>query len=257
MKDTIYLHRSYKKLDRVHRGRIVWLLVLVGLLDLAIGLWHRPLLERFVEAVAWLTSRVGLRTELVVWRFLPAWVVRMPVIDTAGMFPSRGFAVWTLVGNLAVVLIVPHLRRIPKAIRVYAFFLGLLNSVAAAFFVLVPERFPYDVSDFSLLYMGTQLGIWLLLPVVMGLALAPLPAPTLEKFAVILGTGGYAVLFGAIRYATFLYLLRELTVLHMAAMFFALGPLIDFVYMVAIYSIYVNIVALRLRDRPETWRWSF
>jgi len=60
-----------------------------------------------------------------------------------------------------------------------------------------------------------------------------------------------------VRYAAFLYLLDAITVLHMAAMFFALGPLIDFVYLVAIYAIYVNIVALRLGNKPEIWRWSF
>jgi len=257
MKDTIYLHRSYKKLDGLHSGRIAGLLVLVLLLDLAVGIWHRPLLERFVAVVAWLASRAGLSSDVVVWRFLPSWVVRMPVVDATGAFPSRVFSLWTLLVSALVVLLLPHLRRLPKAIRVYGFFLGLLNVVAATFFVLAPQWYPYDVSDFSLLYMGTQLGIWLLLPVIMGLALAPVPAPTLEKFAVILGMLGYAVLFGAVRYATFLYLLRELTILHMAAMFFALGPLIDFVYMVAIYSIYLNIIALRLRERPETWRWSF
>ncbi len=257
MKDTIYLHRSYKKLDGYHKGRIGGLLLLVALLDLVVAVWHRPLLERFVGVVAWLASRAGLASEIVVWRFLPSWAIRMPVVETAGRFPSREFSLVTLLVSALVVLVLPHLRRLPKAIRVYGFFLGLLNVVAAAFFVFVPQWFPYDVSDFSLLYMGTQLGIWLLLPVILGLALAPLPAPLLEKFAVILGTVGYAVVFGAVRYAAFLYLLREATVLHMAALFFALGPLIDFVYMVAIYSIYLNILALRLRDRPETWRWSF
>ena len=40
-------------------------------------------------------------------------------------------------------------------------------------------------------------------------------------------------------------------------MFFAFGPLIDFVYVVAIYSIYVNVLALRLQKTPEIWRWLF
>ena len=43
----------------------------------------------------------------------------------------------------------------------------------------------------------------------------------------------------------------------MAAVFFALGPLLDFVYVVAIYSLHLNVLALRLRRRPETWRWLF
>jgi len=31
----------------------------------------------------------------------------------------------------------------------------------------------------------------------------------------------------------------------------------DIVYLVAIYSLYVNLVALRLRRTPESWRWLF
>jgi len=37
--------------------------------------------------------------------------------------------------------------------------------------------------------------------------------------------------------------------------FFALGPFADFVYVVSIYSIYLNRLAVKLKATPETWQW--
>ena len=257
MKEWIHFHRSHKRLARFDRASLALLAVFVIVLDLLIAWFHEEILTAFVERVARLAEIAGVRTVVTWWEFLPSVMDRMPVLDAAGRYPSRELALWTFVVALLLSLIMPRLRFLPGTLRVYVVFLALLSTVSGAFFVLWPHRFPYDVLDFSLLYMGTQFGMWLLLPLVMGTALAPLPARTVEKAGVILFALAYATVFGAIRYAAFLYLLRELTVLHMAAMFFALGPLIDFVYLVAIYSVYVNLVALRLQKRPEIWRWSF
>ncbi len=256
MKDRIYYHRAYKTLARLRRGPAIVLLLCVAVMDFLVAWFHRPLLERFVGLVARMLEACGIETVPTIWTFLPHWVTHMPVLDAPGVFPSPRYALTAFVIYVLIVAIVPHLKPVPKAIRIYVVFLSLLNVASAGFFILAPHLFPYDVLDFSLLYMGTQFGIWLLLPVVMGVALAPLPSATVEKVLVILFTVVYATVFGAVRYASFLYLLNEVTVLHMAAMFFALGPLIDFVYLVAIYAVYVNIVALRLRRRPEIWQWS-
>lgn len=256
-KERIYFHRAYKTLAGAGRGGVLAFVLLVAALDVLIGINHESLLHRFVTAVGSLAGACGLRVEVFHWPFLPVWITSMPILDAAGAFPTKHQSVVTFVAWLLVVLVAPHVRRLPKVIVVYLVFLGLLNTASAAFFVFVPHRFPYDISDFSLLYMGTQFGMWLLMPIVLGVALAPLRRPVLEKWSVVVLTVAYAVVFGAVRYATFLYLLREISVLYMAALFFALGPLIDFVYVVAIYSIYVNVMALKVRDNPETWRWLF
>ncbi len=256
-KERIYFHRAYKTLAGAGRGGIFAFLFLVAALDVLIGIYHVPLLHRFVEVVGGMVGACGLRVEVFHWPFLPVWIKSMPILDAAGAFPSKMLSVVSFVVWMLVVLIMPHLRRIPKVIVVYVVFLGLMNTASAAFFVFVPHLFPYDISDFSLLYMGTQFGMWLLMPVVLGVALAPLRRPVFEKWTVVVLTVVYAVVFGAVRYAAFLYLLREISVLYMAALFFALGPLIDFVYVVAIYSIYVNFIALKVRNNPETWRWLF
>ncbi len=257
MKDRIFFHRAYKKLPAVPGRSLLRLLLLVGIFDFLIFLFHKELTQRFVSLTADILHQCGVWTEQLSWPFLPVGIKTMPLLDAAYLFPSRQTALYTFIAALLVLLIVPKLYRLPKSLVVYLVFLGLLSGVSAGFFLLWPHRFPYDVADFSLLYMGTQLGMWLLIPAVLAAVLAPLPASFLEKGGVIFLTVGYSILFGAVRYATFLYLLQKISVLHMAAMFFAFGPLIDFVYVVAIYSIYVNLLAVRLQRTPEVWRWLF
>ncbi len=257
MKERIHLHRAYKRLAAAPPISTTIFLLLVALCDVLIAVFYKPLLDGFVSQVGQLAALAGVPTAVTHWRFLPVWVTEMPVLDAPASFPSYRLSLITFVLGVLVVVIVPRLRPVPKVVRVYVAFLSLLMTASAIFFLFFPHRFPYDVVDFSLLYMGTQFGMWLLMPIVMGVALSSLPSPVPEKLLVIVATVAYGAVFGAIRYASFLFLLQKLTVLSMAAMFFALGPLIDFVYMVSIYAIYVNIVALRLRDRPEVWRWSF
>lgn len=256
-KERIFFHRAYKKLPHFSVWTIAKLLLLVGILDVLIFIYHWELTHGFVTVVRGILLRCGIYTELLYWPFLPVVIRNMPILDSACIFPSWHLALYTLGVALLIITILPRLYRLPRAIVVYLVLLSLLNAASAAFFLLVPQRFPYDIADFSMLYMGTQLGMWLLIPMVLAIVLAPLPAYLLEKLLVIFLTVVYSVTFGAIRYAALLYLLNKMTVLYMAAMFFAVGPLIDFFYVVAIYSVYVNILALRLQKAQEIWRWLF
>jgi hypothetical protein len=108
---------------------------------------------------------------------------------------------------------------------------------------------------FTTLYLQMALGLWILLPLLVAVALGPLPGTTISKFGIALFTLLYSILFGTVRLAVFIYLLTRFSVMYMAAMFFALGPFIDFVYVVAIYAIYLNLLSLRMRERPEAWQW--
>lgn len=256
-KDRIFFHRAYKKLPRFSWWTLAKLLLLVGVFDASIFIYHRELTHGFITAVSGILLQCGIYTELLYYPFLPVVIRHMPILDSVLVFPSLELALYNLGIALLIIVILPRLYRLPRAIVVYTVLLSLLIAASATFFLLVPDRFPYQISDFSMLYMGTQLGMWLLIPLVLAIVLAPLPAYFLEKLVVIFLTVTYSVVFGAIRFAALLYLLNKVTVLYMAAMFFALGPLIDFFYVVAIYSVYVNILALRLQKAQEIWRWLF
>jgi hypothetical protein len=257
VKDHAHLHRAYKRMNRLRRSHILLLVLFVLVAEILLVLFQRPLVDAYIAAVADLSAACGVPTSVIRYPFLPPLIDDFPVLESVFVFPDTRMALLNFLTGVLVIGIVPHIRRLWKPLRIYLVYLALLNSASAAFFLLWPERFPYNVAEFSQLYMGTQLGIWFMIPLVMGLVLLPVPSSVGEKMLVIMATGLWAVAFGILRYASFLYIFDTGSVIYMAAMFFALGPFLDFVYMVALYSIYLNLVALRVQDAGRMWRWSF
>jgi hypothetical protein len=256
MKDRIFLHRAYKRLPGVTGRQMTGMVVVVVLFEVALVLVHEPLTSGFVAGVAAVLARCGVPTATFVAPFLPHFVEKMPVLTTAYSFPDKEFSLICLLLATLALVVVPSLHRVPRALVIYTCFFAMLTVASGAFFILAPERFPYDMSDFSRLYMGTELGIWFMVPLVMGLALGPVPAPLGEKALVLLVNLAYSLVFGAVRFAAFVVILREASVFFMAGLFFALGPFVDFVYVVAFYSLYLNHVSLRMRGSEGTWQWS-
>ncbi|MDP8257135.1 MAG: hypothetical protein P9M14_15415 [Candidatus Alcyoniella australis] len=257
MKDQIFYHRAYKKLARTRLSNLLKFLILVIPIDLVIAVFYFRLMRSFVGVVREILLRCGVYTQIETWPFLPYVFRDVYLLDMAVVYPSRQFALINFGVSVLVVALLPRLRIIPRPLMVWVVFVALINTVSSAFFTLIPELFPYDIVLFSSLYMGTQLGMWLLIPLILAIALTPLPAHILEKLSIVVLTVIYSIAFGAVRYAAFLYVMYKSSVLYMAAMFFTFGPLFDFVYVVGIYSIYVSVMANRLQRHQEIWRWLF
>jgi hypothetical protein len=255
VKSRVVFHRSYRTLPAPRVGHGLDLPVLVLPLEILLVLVHQPLLRGVVDVARRLIGACGIESTVAYEAFLPRVIESLPVLDLPARHPSAPFS-WANLGvALGVLALVPLLGVLPRPLVVYLCFVSLLNAVSAGFFLLFPAHFPYDMVAFSALYLKLALGLWLLLPIVLALVLNPLPGGTPSKLLVVVSTLVYSILFATVRYAFFLYVLHEFSMLYMAAMFFALGPFVDFVYVVAIYSLYVNSVALRLKKEPANWLW--
>ncbi len=149
------------------------------------------------------------------------------------------------------------MRQSGKPAGAWLTFFALISAISAVFFALDPERFPYTVEMYSRLYVKTMLVIWVLIPTVLSISLAAVPSSFLAKLGLIGGTFLYSFLLGAVRYAFFMAVLRKGTLLFMPLLVFALGPMVDFVYVVSFYSMYISRVSLSLRSKGGIWRWSF
>jgi hypothetical protein len=255
LKDRIFFHRSYRVLPGRRGSRLVDLLALVLPIEILIVAFHEPILGMFIRAVKAILVPCGLETEILYAPFLP-WVIRaVPVLDYPAVLPSWEFALGNLVASIILMLFLPALRFLPRPLTIYLVFLSAINLASAIFFMVAPRHFPYDIEAFSGLYMQLTFGLWLFLPLLTGFVLHLLPGGLFRKFVVLVSILLYAFAFGIIRYAVFLLLLQKFSVLYMALMFFALGPFADFVYVVSIYSIYLNRLALKLKATPEMWQW--
>ncbi len=89
------------------------------------------------------------------------------------------------------------------------------------------------------------------------MAITPLPSTLFSKLVVNISVLFYSLVFGIVRYAVFLNILSKISFLFMAVLFFAFGPLLDFFYMVGIYSFYLCRISKKAGNNLEIWKWSF
>ena len=159
--------------------------------------------------------------------------------------------------SLLTIFLVPLIKKIPKPIGFWIIFISLINLISSLFFLFFADKFPYSLTIFSELYIKTEIAMWLLIPALLTLALVPLPSNILAKFTVITITLAYSIIFGCVRYTVFLYVLRQFSYLFMAMLFFIFGPLMDSIYIVAIYSFYVSILAKKIKGDVKVWKWLY
>ena len=256
-KKTIYYHRAYKKFKGTPTASRWTFFALWIFFDLAVLIGHAPILDSFILASGKLLQWLNCPFEVNLWQSRMVIIDYIPHLTMPIRFPGPGLALINFIVCVGIVIFLPRIKKMPRPIMVWSGFVAVINAIAAAYFILWPYLFPYDVAQFSLLYLGTELGIWLMIPIILAAAVAPLPAPIMEKAAVILLTLIYSVVFGIVRYVVFLFLLYKASVLYMAVMFFSFGPLFDFVYIVGFYAYYGKIISLRLKNDEEAWQWLY
>ena len=256
MRERVLYHRAYKKVEATDTSVLVRFFALVLLIDILIIKFHPDLTRAISSFCAYILKAAGYEPTIV----LTDWALlyeKIYLTDLQATYPAPVLSAAVFFLSIMAMLILPRVKRIPKPIAIWLGFLCFINLVSATFFIFIPHLFPYSTLIFSDLYMKTEIGIWLFIPVLLGMALHPIPRGITEKFALILAVEIYSIAFAAVRYTVFLYIFRELSVLFMAVLFFAFGPLFDFVYVVGSYSVYTSWVAKKLSKRTERWRWLF
>jgi hypothetical protein len=81
-----------------------------------------------------------------------------------------------------LIVFVLAINKVPRLLAVYLTFISIINAISACFFILTPLDFPYTIADFCMLYIGTEVGLWLLIPVILSIALYAMPASLTSKF---------------------------------------------------------------------------
>ena len=145
-----------------------------------------------------------------------------------------------------------------KPVTIYLMLNLIVHLANCIYFIFAMDYFPYSATQFSELYMEQQMGIWITFIILTALVTGFLGNKgyvyrVIAFFAIM----AYSFLFGTVRYIVFMFLVTRFSILYMAPMFFSFGPLFDFLYLVAIYSVFVNRM-VKLYDSAEgrgEWRW--
>ena len=125
------------------------------------------------------------------------------------------------------------------------------------------KQFPlsYTERDFAVLYILQQTGVFLFIPILLAFSLSiftfSLLNPLLNAITIALSLT-YSSVFGGLRYIVFAYTLKNFSYIHMPAMLFLFGPLLDFIYIVSFYSLclYMNIKLFQ-RRQEAFYQWGF
>lgn len=241
-------HRAYRRLPVFRPVDVAVSLLLVGALEGALVLYLEPLVRVFGLVTFRLVRFAGTAASLGSDRFLG--VELFPLVF--GSIPPLDYQTLVLwfAGGATALVTVWRTTRIPGPLRLLlAYNLALLT--ASALYLLFAGHLGYDAEEFSRLYLRTIVVVWLVAPVFLaGLSLA-LPFSPAERVGLALLTLGYDILFCAVRYALFVWLLTGLGAVVMANLYLFLGPLLDVIYFVGIFAMFVLRLGRRLGGRVE------
>ncbi len=255
-KEIILYHRAYRRLPGSF-GKFLWQFILIAVPLSLLSIFFYPLI----------TSHVSIITRDILAPYFSSGAIKMTDIeyipgigliyflDLPGVFPSHINALVNTVIAALLVAVSPFIKR-AKPLMIFLIYMFFLYLLASLCFLYFPEKFPYRLSDYAHLYMMQEISIWFFIPLIMGLAVLPLPTTIASKVLVMCVTYLYAILFGLVRYVVFLFILSKVSMIYMPIFFFGLGPLVDFVYVVGIYSIYLNRLSIDLRGQFTTWKWQ-
>lgn len=257
-KKKIFYHRSYRKLNYTGKSSFFLQYFFLALIpDLMIISFFSDI-SKFICDIS----------KFVLSSSIPEYVIKVVekpflfqntyILVLPGSYPTLRLSLIVAIVSFSILFFAVMSRNTITPNFVWFVYISFINLVSALFFIFFIEYFPYDLEIFSEMYFKTIIGMWIIIPNILSLAIIPLPARIIEKFALIGSTLLYSMLFALVRYVAFLYLLRSFSYIFMALVFFMFGPFLDFLYIVGIYSLYLDHVGkINKKKELEVWNWSF
>jgi len=169
--------------------------------------------------------------------------------------------IYFLVSSLSLLFLLSKFNRLSKYISAWLMYIAFIYFVSSFYFVFFSNSFPYTERDFAVLYILQQTGVFLFIPILLAFSLSIFTFswlnPLLNAITIALSLT-YSSVFGGLRYIVFAYTLKNLSYIHMPAMFFLFGPLLDFIYIVSFYSLCLYLTIRLFQTKRESfYQWGF
>jgi hypothetical protein len=254
MKQIIYFHRAHRMIAKPARREYLIFSSAALIMMTAILALYPALSEAMTFlALKCVSPSSAAATGLIREPFLfgPLTVPDMP-----GKFPSLELCFGFFLVSVAVIVIAPR-TRMARPVAIWMGFAAGIGLISAVVFGFWPPYFPYYIQTFSQLYMKMEIGLWLFIPAVMSLAFLPLPGSLPFRLAGMGTTLLYMIAVGIVRYAFIIAILVRSSYLFMAFLYFVIGPFLDFVLVVGLYSFFASRISRKIRRGLGIWRWSY
>lgn len=257
-KKQIYFFRTYRHWKIKRLTTVLFLLLFVLPLTILIFFFYDEMTWLLCKGAEWiLRTGAKMEPEMLTSVFLPrlgeAYYLSLPT-----KLPGYGLILANLAVSLALIWVLCFGAKGQRPISIYLIITLFIHVISCAFFLLGRDLFPYTLADFSDLYIKQQIGIWITFLVLMGIIMGLLGrGGILRRVITVLSVMLYSFVFGFVRYVFFLWVLSAFSVLYMPIMFFALGPLFDFLYFVAVYAISTDrTIYIYQTKRKGEWEWA-
>ena len=167
----------------------------------------------------------------------------------------RALLVWFL-ASAAAAAVLAEVKRIGAPARYMAIYNLVMFAVSATYMLFTGEL-GYGAESFSDLYIRSAVVIWLVIPVFVGAISLFLPFTILERGLLVGASLAYNLVFSAVRYALFAWILSWSGAVTMASLYLFFGPLLDFVYVVGVFSVFLVPMSKRLgrEGSQDVWTW--
>lgn len=256
-KAVIHLHRSYRKLaGRSAKGHLVeYFAVVVPLVVLVFMFYQEISYFNCINAKQILKAVIP--ADLIEIRRQEFLDSSISLISMPAAYPTTRFSFINVLLAVSGMTILPAIKRIPRSLGIAGAFVCFIHLCSSVFFLTMPDKFPYSVETFSGLYMKTEISMWFIVPLLLQLCLLPIPMPKLTKFMLNLLVLFLLIVLSVFRYLVFLYVLNRFSLIFMADMFFVFGALINFLYVVTLYSIFFASLSRQFKTKHQVWKWSY
>jgi hypothetical protein len=172
--------------------------------------------------------------------------------------PTVRFALINLILSIIAIILAQRVKRSFLPITLFARFLLTYHILSCLFVIITQGSFPYSLATYSELYMIQQMGIWFAFILISGLIAGYISHSGISKYVMLVSLVSYSFVFGVLRYIVFLTLLYKSSSLYMTVLYFGFGPIIDFLYLVFIYSLYMSRLTRHFEEDRScvTWHWA-
>ena len=246
-------HRSYRRLTALNWRSAGVTAVLLVAMEVLLAARLDDLSKLFSDIALSLTSGTG--TELAVSSQSYLGSTIYPI--TFSLEPMDYTVVWPwFVGSLVGSWLLFRVRKLHPPLRLIGSF-GLAVVAASALYLLFFGHLGYEGEAFSILYVRTNALVWLLAPFVMGTLSLTLPFTSVERLGFVSLCVACLLVLSSVRYAVFIWVLSEFGALFMPALYLFLGPLLDFVYLMSVFALFLAPLGRRLdrAGRGAVWAW--
>ncbi len=255
LKANIHRHRSYRRLLEVDKQKAILELIFTILLFNSIIILFYPQITLWINQAAGLVlSPIFQNIRIITTKFFLGDVY---LLEISGSYPGLNFSIFISLFALILIFLISRQDFVSHSISIWLIFALLIVLLSSLFFIFSARFFPYSMEAFLDLYIKTSICIWIIIPWIIMFSFIPLPINIGLKLIFVLMIILYAIIFSMFRYIVFIFILKSLSVLFMAPLYFILGPFLDFVYIVGFYAFVVSKIARRIDKLLPEWRWSY